>query len=287
MFLPVLFTRVSIHQIKNMPMVVWGQLTKSAIDSQKIEEAIDAKISDHNANPDAHGLADMALYAHRTGDVLDHLDEAVKNIKITKKARSFTAIVGPSGDVDYTDIQAAINYVRDLGGGTILILPGTYDLSATLNLYDNISLIGFDKDLVIVKMLSTTHYMIDVIAPPGFYNTGTISINHNTAIVTGTGTAWLANVNAGDYISLDDVLYQIASVDSDTQLTLKDTYFGANLSGASYGIAPLMEGVEIKHLTLERVTSRNSIGINAANVSKVYIDDCIIRGQDVGIFMEE
>jgi len=71
---------------KNMAIETWGLLTKSADDSTKIEEEIDDRIADHNADPDAHGLADMALYAHRTGDVLDHLDESITAAKIAALA---------------------------------------------------------------------------------------------------------------------------------------------------------------------------------------------------------
>ena len=65
-----------------MPIETWGLLTKSADDATKIEEEIDNRIADHNADPNAHGLADMALYAHRTGDVLDHLEYSVKPLKL-------------------------------------------------------------------------------------------------------------------------------------------------------------------------------------------------------------
>ena len=131
-----------------MPMVTWGLLTKSAEDSQKIEEAIDAKITDHNADPDAHGLADMALYAHRSGDVLDHINESVKNIKLVKGARAYTFIVDPSGDYDYTNIQDAIDAAENLGRGIILIRPGTYTLSASLVISCN--------DIVLVGQGATT-----------------------------------------------------------------------------------------------------------------------------------
>jgi hypothetical protein len=65
-----------------MSVEVWGLMTKSAEDSTKIEEEIDARIAAHNADPDSHGLADMALYAHRTGDVLDHLDDSIIAAKL-------------------------------------------------------------------------------------------------------------------------------------------------------------------------------------------------------------
>ena len=66
------------------------------------------------------------------------------------------------------------------------------------------------------------------------YRTGTASAVQDGAVVSGTGTAWLANVSAGDSFVMagTGVVYDIASVDSDTQLTLTVSYKGADRSGA-------------------------------------------------------
>ena len=54
------------------------------------------------------------------------------------------------------------------------------------------------------------------------YKTGTASVVQDGAVVSGVGTAWLANVSAGDSFVMagTGVVYDIASVDSDTQITL-------------------------------------------------------------------
>ena len=168
MFLPALYMRVFTPLTKKnllifflifiiMPMVVWGELTKSAIDSTKIEEEIDARITSHNEDPDAHGLADMALYAHRSGDVLDHIAESVKNIKIQKMARAFKFIVDAAGEGDYTTIQPAIDAANAVGGGRILIKAGTYVQNTDLVLYSNIELIGEDDDVSIIDFNHTAY----------------------------------------------------------------------------------------------------------------------------------
>lgn len=66
------------------------------------------------------------------------------------------------------------------------------------------------------------------------YKTGTSSVVQDSAVVSGVGTAWLANVSAGDSFVMagTGVVYDIASVDSDTQLTLTVPYKGADRSGA-------------------------------------------------------
>lgn len=71
------------------------------------------------------------------------------------------------------------------------------------------------------------------------YSTGTLSGTINTNTLTGSSTAWLANVKEGDAIligSTDTNYYTVASVDSDTQITLYQS-LAATASGASYVIS--------------------------------------------------
>jgi hypothetical protein len=70
------------------------------------------------------------------------------------------------------------------------------------------------------------------------YSTGTATLTNNNATVTGTNTLWLANVTAGDSFTVagDGVMYDVASVDSDTQITLSAPYAGTTASGAVYAI---------------------------------------------------
>jgi len=66
------------------------------------------------------------------------------------------------------------------------------------------------------------------------YRTGTASAVQDSAVVSGTGTAWLANVSAGDGFVMagTGAVYDIASVDSDTQITLTAPYTGFDRAGA-------------------------------------------------------
>jgi len=70
------------------------------------------------------------------------------------------------------------------------------------------------------------------------YSTGTVSINNGSATVTGSGTLWASNVSAADSFTIagDGVMYDVASVDSDTQITLSVNYAGVTASGVVYAI---------------------------------------------------
>jgi len=70
------------------------------------------------------------------------------------------------------------------------------------------------------------------------YSTGLSSVTNGSPTVTGTNTLWLANVTAGDSFTVagDGVMYYVASVDTDTQVTLSAPYAGTTASGAVYAI---------------------------------------------------
>jgi hypothetical protein len=71
------------------------------------------------------------------------------------------------------------------------------------------------------------------------YKTGTATVTNGSATVTGTNTLWLANVTAGDSFTVagDGVVYDVASVDTDTQVTLSVNYAGVTAASAVYTIA--------------------------------------------------
>jgi hypothetical protein len=125
---------------------------------------------------------------------------------------------------------------------------------------------GFDSSIMLIKefVLSSggKYYIVVTLKSlyrssdlstwtrvPYPYNTGTVTVDSGTpTIVTGSGTAFLANVRVGDRFKLDaDGTYGVVlSVDSDTQLTLAtdyptdgagvaytiDKYFGGTLNDA-------------------------------------------------------
>lgn len=67
------------------------------------------------------------------------------------------------------------------------------------------------------------------------YSTGTISVTNGSRTVTGSGTTWNTLVDAGMLMQRgNERVYVIESIDSTTQVTLRDAYEGATGAGASY-----------------------------------------------------
>ena len=77
------------------------------------------------------------------------------------------------------------------------------------------------------------------------YSTGTVSMTTGSAVVTGVGSSWSANVTKGMYLTVNDsdlnslgTAFRIASVDSNTQITLESAVtFSGSVSGAGYSIS--------------------------------------------------
>jgi hypothetical protein len=74
------------------------------------------------------------------------------------------------------------------------------------------------------------------------YTTGTVAVTKGSTTVTGTGTSWntandfgLTNIQAGGKITLGDGdVYEVASVGSDTSITLSMAFTGTTATESSY-----------------------------------------------------
>src|SRR3990167_7908148 len=66
-----------------------------------------------------------------------YLEGELQNpIMATTRRPAYRAIVSPTpGGTDFIDIQKAIDYVNELGGGTIFIKSGTYTIASDITLY--------------------------------------------------------------------------------------------------------------------------------------------------------
>lgn len=75
------------------------------------------------------------------------------------------------------------------------------------------------------------------------YTAGTISVAADGTAVTGVGTAWeVARFREGDWLIANGWVNVVASVDSNTSLTLAQPWRGGELSGASYRLRYMSDG---------------------------------------------
>lgn len=75
------------------------------------------------------------------------------------------------------------------------------------------------------------------------YKIGTATVNNGSTSVTGSGTAWVAaGIRAGDHLFVNGLFAEIASVQSNTSLTLVRGWPGSNANGQQYSIALIDDG---------------------------------------------
>lgn len=72
------------------------------------------------------------------------------------------------------------------------------------------------------------------------YSTGTVTTTLASKTLTGAGTSWSANVDAGMLFRVSgERVYVVASVDSNTQITLTEPYQGTSAAGKAYTLKQL------------------------------------------------
>lgn len=191
------------------------------------------------------------------------------------------------------DLQNKLDLMNASGGGKIFLSAGTYKAPSNLTGYSGIEIIGEDVSTTIIDFGNASRSFLW--SGTNVYTTGTISGVSGFVNVTGSGTAWLSHVTAGQNLFIGTRWYTIAAVTSDTTLILAEAY-GDNVSfPSSYRIATVISGVVIQDVTIINSTSTalaftdtkdlelvrvqliaNNIGITLNNVSRAKIDQIII-----------
>ncbi len=186
---------------------------------------------------------------------------------LTASSRTYSAIVSLSREKGtFLSIQEAINYVNNLGGGTVFIRNGTYYVGNDLTLYSRVSLIGESFGGVIIVF--TGAYSLKGTGS-SVYSTGTVDITKGTTALVGNGTSWAANVTSAHTIVLNKFPYSIASVDSDTGITLSSKYAGTTLSGATYVSAVYISGNKVENIIISG-TSTHGVNFSYVDLPLLY-----------------
>ena len=125
-----------------MALPVWGNLAKSQIDAETIEEAIARLIQAHEDDPNAHIEAGESLQSHKAAEIIDHvidsiIDDKIRNFSVSFKKFSgntafytcfFESLDGfQSGGVGAPNVEAQIGGARVETG---LFINNTAYLSA-------------------------------------------------------------------------------------------------------------------------------------------------------------
>ena len=197
----------------------------------------------------------------------------------------YDAVVDPAGNGDYTTLSAAVS----AGEITIFLKEGTISETTSIVLPDNVVIIGENKSTSIVDFGGNAVGLeLDNGSTP--YITGTISVTNGSAVVTGSGTLWLANISPNDYIRIRDTFFQVSSVDSNTQVTIISVYEGQTGTGLDYTAVPMRTGTfrnftVQNNTTVSLLTLNNTIGVTVDNMNFISggLDGLIFRSSTEGI----
>ena len=188
----------------------------------------------------------------------------MKNLRVT---------VGPqNADISGSDnraLQAAVDYLSALGGGTVEILPGTYHMNNSLHLRTNITVCGHGDQTILKKS--------DAIESPlsldGDFGEEQITLKNPQGFVPGYGVSITDNNSGGFHTAVGTLLWQ----DGDT--------FGVNVPmGGDYLVSrnaraattfPIISGYHISNARIENLT------IHGNKENNPYLNGC--RGG--GIFL--
>jgi len=106
------------------------------------------------------------------------------------------------------------------------------------------------------------------------YSTGTITLTDADATVTGAGTAFLANVSAGQTLKVGCEYLTVASITNDTTLELATAYNGTTTAGLSYEVfSPINFHIRDLHFTGGNITTTPFLDCTAAG-DQVIIERC-------------
>lgn len=189
--------------------------------------------------------------------------------------RLYDAVVDIEGNGDFTDIQSAL----DAGEKRLFVRNGTYVLDRNITLLDDIVIVGESKYDTIIDC-NNTAYKIQASGSNRCGGSG-LSVTNNSTTVTDAGAVFQSNnVVAGDFIFVDGGLYEISSVDSQTQLTLKGSWEGLTSSGLSYRILNPIRNVRLSNFTITNFTQEYYGSIHFLYVVESQIVDVISELHD-------
>lgn len=217
---------------------------------------------------------------------------AVKNVQQFSTNRAYTAIVAEKkqlgSNIDYDDIQQAIDAVEVLGGGTVFIKSGTYYPRSPIILKSNVNLLGESPNTTIID-LSVAGDLADGGIQARDVNikaslSGTVAVTNGSATVTGTSTDFIAiGTQSGDYIQIRGNLYEILAVASNTSLTLTNAYQGVGESSLAYDIRRVVSNISVSGIRVTNgklaTTAGAGFGLFGAyniQIFNVTVDNCTI-----------
>lgn len=229
------------------------------------------------------GMAAVAV-ARRNGIAEDRPDVTAPRATSGDEAvepdweERLTVTVGPQeADLVGTDhrvLQAAVDYVARLGGGTVHVLPGTYKLSNAVYLRSHVRILGCGPDSILLKNPSTTAKLS---ADSDWYDQE-ITLEDAAGFRVGDGVCLRTkNPHHGGMDVLKRTLVAKSGNRFKLDRALRQNFWLGQESTCST-LFPILSGDEIADVTIENITldgnRANNANLDGNYAGCIFLQDC-------------
>ena len=185
---------------------------------------------------------------------------------------------------DHRALQAAVDYVAALGGGTIQVQSGTYRMEDSLHLRSNIKLIGNSEQTIFRK----GHGSISPLSTDGDYGEEQVSLIDPTGFEVGSGISVRDDSSGGFHTTTATIIAQLDKNTFAINKPLQADYMVAKNASAKNAFPVISayhtENVEIEGLTIDGNRAVNQplngcrgAGIFFYRVNNSRISNCIVH----------
>jgi hypothetical protein len=146
---------------------------------------------------------------------------------------------------DIANLADAITTVSTAGGGTVSLVPGTYNATQSYSIPSGVVINGNGA----VIDFGGGAYQFSAVGTNA-YSTGTVSATYGSATITGSGTTFTSAM-VGRYILIYDFWYEITAFTDTTHITIGQNFFEVSLTGRAYTIATTVDGIGLTNITIQ------------------------------------
>ena len=180
------------------------------------------------------------------------------------------------------DISRAIIAMSEAGGGTVQLLPITYFVSQDISVLSNITLQGAGIGNTIIDF-GAGAFSVNI-QGSSRSTSGTATATEGSVTVTGVSTTF-TNARAGDmfYVTLNKTNFysEIASIESDTSLTLIDAWPMPNVATVTFSIIGATRNVGVRNLTVQNSAASGGT-LNVDRVINCFFENLRVYKNTVG-----
>jgi len=184
---------------------------------------------------------------------------------------------------DNRALQAAVDYVAALGGGTVSIAPGTYLMKDSLHLRANVNIVGHGEATVLRKCDGVS----SPLATDGDYGQEAITLADSTGFEVGMGVTVTDDSSGGFHTTVATMISQEGDSFAITKPLNADCMVARNAFARN--TFPVISGYYVNDIRLERITIDGNrenndhlngcrgAGIFLYRGNNVQIMDCIVH----------